>query len=75
MDFYHTGVPESQRGKGIAGQLVKVKLNRQGYCHCRYDPLSFARRKLKIPILRTTPTEVSIFYTKIVATDMFCPGL
>ena len=27
MDFYHTGVPESQRGKGIAGQLVRVKLN------------------------------------------------
>ena len=24
MDLYHTGVPESQRGKGVAGQLVKV---------------------------------------------------
>ena len=24
MDFYHTGVPESQRGKGVAAHLVKV---------------------------------------------------
>ena len=24
MDVYHTGVPESQRGKGVAGQLVKA---------------------------------------------------
>ncbi|CAB3981265.1 Hypothetical predicted protein [Paramuricea clavata] len=24
MDFYHTGVPESQRGKGVAAHLVKA---------------------------------------------------
>ncbi|XP_028412298.1 protein NATD1-like [Dendronephthya gigantea] len=24
IDMYHTGVPESQRGKGIAGNLVKA---------------------------------------------------